>query len=146
MMLVLKLILQCMTKERKIEKNVMSQDISLPFTPAVSSTLPYRFNLPLSTVEEHCGLMHDVLGLGKNIMVMRNFHGGVRGSKGRLYTPTHTLPNIDVWLLGSLQMVTGVAGVVTPKLVDIFQGLATRHAAPGLWSIFRQLILHFLPT
>jgi hypothetical protein len=60
-------------------------------------------------------------------MIMRNFNGGVRGKKGRLYTPTHNLPNIDVWLVGTLILVHGARGLV-PHLADstqIINGKAT---------------------
>lgn len=40
-------------------------------------------------------------------MIMRNFTGSVRGSKGRHYTHTSKLPNVDVWLIGDMELAPG---------------------------------------
>lgn len=71
--------------------------------------------MPLSNAAEYCGLIRDVLALEKNVLLMRNFYGGVRGRKGRLYTHTSSLPNVDVWLVGEMRFTASARGLA-PEL------------------------------
>eukprot|EP00730_Choanoeca_flexa_P006996 TRINITY_DN12262_c0_g1_i3.p1 TRINITY_DN12262_c0_g1~~TRINITY_DN12262_c0_g1_i3.p1 ORF type:complete len:937 (+),score=236.23 TRINITY_DN12262_c0_g1_i3:83-2893(+) len=57
-------------------------------------------NLPVTSAQEYCGIINDALLMRKNVIVGRNFATGERGKKGRLYTHTSALPNVDVWLWG----------------------------------------------
>ena len=71
-----------------------------------------RQNLPVGDASGYCNLIRDTLLLEKNVMLMRNFAGSVRGSKGRTYTHTSRLPNVDIWLVGDMELTAGryVAG------------------------------------
>lgn len=94
------------------------EEVGKVFIHPLSLPPLYRFNLPLAGAAEFCGLIRDALLLEKNVMLMRNFHGGVRGRKGRLYTHTSNRPNVDLWVIGEMRLAETARGLA-PELLTI---------------------------
>lgn len=69
-------------------------------------------------------------------MVMRNYTGSVRGRKGRTYTHTSNQPNVDIWLVGDMELTAGSCVNVAVEGSAIFEVLSPSFVSHPFFFLF----------